>query len=214
MRLSELQGQYEQYIAKEREIETLWSCRSLHPALIGCCDSVPLMIPALKYYQKKPVHLDLPFRPFRLLCRYAPAIFERPYLDVCLVLLESERSLKKESHDYSLELSDAYSKLDIARSLWHFLENHETFTVQELVASCSGHEVLAQDILDVWQELGITVCDSTTMSIRFRTDLSSTTSGKCYQCGLAGKGRREHLYKPVRCTRCDREVYFHLVSEQ
>lgn len=211
MKLSELQSCYSTFVEMEASVQAMLSKRLASDALARCQEMLPLLVPVLKYQKRKGVPLTLPLSPIQVTCAYAPPLFEHNYLTTAREHVLAERALAKAPENYDAMFDEAFAQQELARVLWSYLQKSGECPTADVATELQADPQMLDRIVYRWVEFGIVrrhLDAQRQETIVLQTQLEASSSGMCYQCGLQGKGRKVHFFKPLSCTKCGQTGFF------
>ncbi len=215
MRIAEMETHHSEFIAAERAIRTMVGKREF-PAVFSVCEaSFPHIAPAIKYRKKREIHPETPeLASFRIICKYAPPLFEHAILESLLDFVKSTRVLAKHENDYTQAIERAIEDEEIARSLWSHIEARPGFLQRHIREELGVSRQSAVAMVEIWEELGVIRREEHNRSYRlsFRSQLDQPVEGLCPACGIRGKGPKVAFLKALSCQKCGASGYYHIVN--
>lgn len=112
-----------------------------------------------------------------------------------------------------LQLAEtAYIREKLARILWNSIEKQCDLIPNDINFLRCNSQYTAE-IIEIWDILGVIVRNDkvTTSDVRLRTRIDELTEGRCHNCGVQGKGRKELFFKSVSCQKCGGDGFYFII---
>lgn len=211
MKASELEPDFNAYVELEQAIKIAISEANFNVAVNACRESLKHLESYLLYRKKKklsPVYPKL--LCIKIICDYAPKLFDREIIIDYTACLTGTRALKKNYSDQIVKLERAEYEVEIARQTWWYIANAPKSSLPSLCKQI-GNTRFVKSAVSLWHTCGILTGDDD--SLDFKTKLDEKMDLMCPKCGLKGIGTKKKLLRVVSCPRCEFRGYFHIVVE-
>lgn len=213
MRIAELEAHHDAYSDSERTICAMVDNREFPAVFLVCCDAFPHVVPAIKYRKKREIIPETPkLMAFTTICKYAPPLFEHAAIESLLHFVKSTRFLAQHEKDFLSSAKAALVQEQLAQKLWNHLEKQPGMLQRNIRTELGVIQEEAVKIIELWDMLGIIYRQSEARSYRlhFRTHLDAEVFGRCPNCDVRGKGRKDFLFRSMSCQKCGTEGYYHI----
>ena len=200
MKISELEYHHGKYTSLESKIQKMLDNHEFPAIFAVCVESFPHIVPAIQYRKKREIKPETPdWSAFDVICKYAPPLFEHAAIASLLEFVKSTRILAKHEKGYLQTVITAIEHEEIARVLWSSIDQQPDTLQKDLCKSLEYNQPTGVRIIDIWEELGVVIRnnDNFDSKIRLRTRLDEIVEGRCQNCGVQGKGRKELFLKSI-----------------
>ena len=215
MKIAEMEDHHDEFLATEHTIQSMVADREFPAVFSVCEDSFPHIVPALKFRKKREIHPEWPeLSSFRIICKYAPPLFEHEVLESLLDFVKTTRLLAKHENGYVESIGAALEAEKVARELWNHLDKVPGSLQQDIGKRLGVSQQTAVTIVDVWEELGVIRRDEENRGggLHLQSRLDASVEGICPACGVRGKGPKSAFWKRIDCQRCGANGYYHIVD--
>jgi len=215
MKISEMEYHHSEYTSLEDKIKKMLDNREFPVIFSVCVESFPHIVPAIRYRKKKDITSEMPdWSVFDVICQYAPPLFEHAVIESLFEFIKSNRMLAKHEKGYlQAAVETAIDHEEIARVLWNSIEQQPDALQKDIYAILKPNlHVGAEKIIDIWEKFGVVIrhINGFDFSIRLQTRTDDVMEGRCHNCGIQGKGRKELFFKSFSCQKCGFEGYYHI----
>lgn len=215
MKIAELEAHHDEYTDLEMAISTMLRDRQFPAVFSVCEESLPHIVPAIKFRKKRDMHPVTPrLLALTVVCKYGPPLFEHAVVESFFDFAKSNRVIAKYEDGFLELVEAALVREETARLLWNELYSNPGSLQRDISSKPEFNHRREVGILEVWAELGIISHEakgnSYESSLRFSPD--ALTEGMCPVCGVHARGRREAFYRPGTCKKCGNEGYYHILD--
>ncbi len=215
MKISEMEYHHVEYTSLEDNIKAMLDKREFPAIFSVCVESFPHIVPAIRYRKKREITPEMPdWTAFDVICKYAPPLFEHVAIESLFEFVKSTRMLAKHEKGYlQASVETAIEHEEIARVLWNSIEQQPDALQKDIFGILkSNHQVGAEIIIDIWEQFGVIIRHNNGFDfrIRLRTRLDEVVEGRCHNCGVQGKGRKELFFKSISCQKCGYDNYYYI----
>ena len=217
MKIAEMEGHHLAYVDLETSIRSMVRNNDFPTVFSLCEQSFVHIVPAIKYRKKREIEPETPIPvSFEVICKYAPPLFEHATIESFFNFVKTTRVIARHENDYVQWAAVALEREEIARSLWNHLEQQPGVLQQDISREIGIDWEVWTGIVTIWEKLGLIIRKpdngSDRLHLQFRFD--ATAEGICQTCSVRGRGRKELFFKPISCSKCGAEDYYHLVCEE
>jgi hypothetical protein len=213
MRKAELEAHHDEYSALQDRIKAMLGNREFPAVFSVCVASFPHIVPAIKYRKQSGIEPETPdLMSFRVICKYAPPLFEHTAIEALVDFVKSTRQLARHENDYLQTIEDAFAREEMARAVWNDLERQLGLLERDIGRQLGLNQKNVVEVLEVWEELGVIIRkqEQNTYRLYFRSRLDAELEGICPTCSVRGRGHRSSFFKPTSCKKCATQGYYHI----
>jgi hypothetical protein len=213
MKISEMEYHHGEYTSLEGKIKKMQDNREFPAIFSVCIETFPHIVPAIQYRKKREIEPEMPdWSAFDIICTYAPPLFEHAAIESLFEFVKSTRVLAKHDIGFFQAVETAIEHEEIARVLWHSIDQQPNALQKDIAGSLEYNQQTCVKIIDTWEELGVIIRNNEDFDskIRLRSRLDEVVEGRCHNCGVQGKGRKELFYKSISCQKCGYDSYYYI----
>ena len=213
MKISEMEYHHGEYTSLEDKINKMLENREFPAIFSVCVETFPHIVPAIQYRKKREIEPEMPdWLAFKVICKYAPPLFEHSVMESLSEFVKSTRLLTKHENVYLKAIETAFKHEEITRSLWNHIEKQPNVLQRDICRYFDDNQKSVTSIIELWEKLGLVFHknESSDLRLNLRTRLDEEVEGVCQNCGVHGKGHKEHFFKSISCQRCGTEGYYHI----
>ena len=213
MKIAELEAHHDAYADSERTIRAMVENGEFLTVFSVCTASFPHIVPAIQFRRKRGITPETPdLSAFTTICKYAPPLFEHAVIESLLEFVKSSRFLLQSDGNFLELIEVARQREQLAHLLWNHFERHPGMCQRDIRAELGVVQEDAADIVELWERLGVLdrKADDGSYHLHFRTRLDTEVTGRCPNCGVRGKGRKDAFFPPVKCQKCGTVGHYHI----
>lgn len=217
MKISEMEYHHGEYTSLEGKIKKMLDNHEFPAIFSVCIETFPHVIPAIQYRKKRGIEPEMPdWLAFDVICKYAPPLFEHAVIASLFEFVKSTRIILKHEKGYLQTVETAIEREEIARVLWSSIDQKPDALQKDICRSLEYNQQTGVKIIDIWEELGVIIRNNEEYDSKFmlQTRLDEVVEGRCHNCGVQGKGRKELFFKSILCQKCGAEGYYYIKYSQ
>jgi hypothetical protein len=154
MKISEMEYHHGEYTSLEGKINTMLGNREFPAIFSVCVESFPHVVPAIQYRKKREIEPEMPdWLAFKVICKYAPPLFEHSIMESLSEFVKSTRLLAKHENGYLKAIDSALELESNAQSIWSQIERQQGISLQALENEYTDFSSKMIDIEDIAQSI-------------------------------------------------------------
>ncbi len=154
MKISEMEYHHEEYISLEGNIKKMLDNREFPMIFSVCVETFPHIVPAIQYRKKREIEPEMPdWLAFKVICKYAPTLFEHSIMGSLSEFIKSTRLLAKHENGYLKAIESALELESNAQSIWSQIERQQGISLQDLENEYKDFSSMTIDLEDIAQSI-------------------------------------------------------------
>jgi hypothetical protein len=213
MKIAELESHHDAYADSERTIRAMVEKGEFPTVFSVCTASFPHIVPAIQFRRKRGIVPETPeLSAVTTICKFAPPLFEHTRIELALEFVRSSRVLMQSERNFLDLIEVARKREQLAHLLWNHLERHPGMLQRDIRKQLGVVQEDAVNIVDLWERLGILdrQPENGSYQLYFRTRLDAEVTGRCPNCGVRGKGRKDAFFPSAKCQKCGMVCHYHI----
>jgi hypothetical protein len=150
MKISEMEYHHGEYTSLESKINRMLENREFPAIFSVCVESFPHIVPAIQYRKKREIEPEMPeWLAFKVICKYAPPLFEHTFIETLFEFVKSTRLLAKHENGYLNAIESALELESNAQSIWSQIERQQGISIKDLENEYKDFPSMTIDLEDI-----------------------------------------------------------------